>query len=279
MIAPALVAAAGNAHAAPMTQQWDATAYAGRFGYVSTMAADLVGVLDPQAGERVVDLGCGTGALAAQIAASGAEVLGIDADEAMIVAAREQQPTLRFEVASGYDFDLDALGFGPADAVFSNAALHWMTRPEAVLERVALALRPGGRFVAEMGGIGNTAAVSGALRAALERHGQPREAQAQPWYFPSPATYAALLERHGFEVRALWLFDRMTPLADGEAGLRGWLTMFAMPFFGHLDVDERAVIVAEIEDEVRDRLYIGGVWHVDYRRLRFSAVRLGSDER
>ena len=256
-----------------MTQQWDPVAYAGSFGYVSQLAEDLVGLLDPRAGERIVDLGCGTGALAAQIAAQGAEVLGIDADAAMIEAARAAQPGLRFEVASGDDFDLDALGFGVADAVFSNAALHWMTRAEEVVVRVAAALRPGGRFVAEFGGAGNVHIVVSALRAALARHGLPLEVQAQPWYFPSPGEYATLLERHGFEVRAMWLFDRLTLLAEGETALRDWLTMFGTPFLGDLDAAEREAVVAEVEAEVRPRLYLDGRWHADYRRLRFSAVK------
>ncbi len=236
---------------------------------MSQLAEDLAGLLDPQPGERIVDLGCGTGGLAAKIAAAGAEVLGIDADAAMIATARAEHPELRFEVVSAYDFTLDA----PVDAVFSNAALHWMTRPEAVLERVAAALRPGGRFVAEMGGARNTDRVSSALRAALERRGIPREGQAQPWYFPSPAEYATLLERHGFEVRAMWHFERFTPLAPGADSLREWLTLFASPFLESLAAEARIAVIEEVEAATRARLYIEGRWHVDYWRLRFHAVR------
>jgi trans-aconitate methyltransferase len=251
-----------------MTSTWDATGYGERFGYVAQLAEDLVALLDPQPGERIVDLGCGTGTLTAQIAARGADVLGVDADRAMVEAAREQHPELRFEVMDAYDLAVDA----PVDAVFSNAALHWMTRPEDVLRRVAAALRRGGRFVAEMGGGRNTELIFTALRDALERHGVPREEQAQPWYFPGVGEYTTLLERHGFEVRAAWHFERMTPLVGGEAGLRDWLTMFASSFFARLDAPEREVVVSEIEDAVRAPLYFDEQWHVDYRRLRFVAV-------
>ncbi|MGE0227941.1 MAG: methyltransferase domain-containing protein [Dehalococcoidia bacterium] len=251
-------------------QAWDAAAYGRRFGFVAQLAEDLVGLLDPQPGERIVDLGCGTGTLAAAIAARGADVLGIDADPAMIEAARVAYPALRFEVISAYDVTIDP----PVDAVFSNAALHWMTRPEDVLRRVAAALRPGGRFVAEMGGGRNTELVSNALRDALTRRGIPPERQARPWYFPTPAEYATLLERHGFEVRALWHFERFTQLAPGEHALADWLTMFASPITSVLTPEDEAALRLEVEDATRDALYIDGHWHVDYRRLRFVAVRV-----
>lgn len=252
-----------------MTAAWDATGYAERFGYVSRLAEDLVGLLDPRPGERIVDLGCGTGALAAEIAARGAAVLGIDADAAMVESARAAHPELRFEVMSAYDFTVEP----PLDAVFSNAALHWMTRPEEALRRVAAALRPGGRFVAEMGGAGNVAAVESALRDALARHGVPRDRQLQPWYFPTVAEYATLLERHDFQVRAVWHFDRPTPLVGGESGLRDWLAMFASSFLEPFDAAARAAIAAAVEEACRERLYRDGRWHADYRRLRFVAVR------
>src|SRR5919107_2160989 len=134
---------------------WDSTLYEESFGIITQFGAGVVELLAPRPGERIVDLGCGTGGLMAQIAAAGAEVLGIDSSEAMIARARELYPQLRFEVAKGEDFAVDA----PVDAVFSNAALHWMSPPEAVAASVARALQPGGRFVAEMGGTGNIATI------------------------------------------------------------------------------------------------------------------------
>ncbi len=149
-----------------------------------------------------------------------------------------------------------------------------MTQPEDVLRRVASALRPGGRFVAEMGGGRNTELVSGALRAALTRRGIPLDRQARPWYFPTPAEYATLLERHGFEVRALWHFERFTPLAPGDHALADWLAMFASPFTSGLALEDEAALRLEVEAATRDALYVDGRWHVDYRRLRFVAVRV-----
>ena len=262
----------------PDRSTWDAETYDESFRFVSDHGLDLVRLLDPQPGERTLDLGCGTGRLAAAIAEAGAEVVGIDSDPAMIAQSRAQFPgaqfpALRFEQGDGerLDEDLGRWG-GPFDAVCSNAALHWMRRPAAVLRGVAGLLRPGGRFVAELGAAGNIAIVEEALRASLEEAGVPRAEQPEGWFFPSPAVYAGLLEQHGFEVRALWCFDRPTPLEGGAEGLEAWLHMFAGPFLAPLSTaDARAV-----EDRTRARLWRDGTWVADYRRLRFRAERVDS---
>src|SRR4051794_40073086 len=146
---------------------WDSQLYDESFNIVTRLGADVLDLLAPQPGERIVDLGCGTGELTAQIAAAGAEVIGIDASEAMIVRARERYPQLRFEVARGQDFVVET----PVEAVFSSAALHWMSPPEDVAASIFRALEPGGRFVAEMGGFGNIASIIAALKQALEEDG------------------------------------------------------------------------------------------------------------
>ena len=261
---------------------WDARAYDESFRFVSDHAGDLVALLDPQPGERILDLGCGTGHLAAAIAECGASVTGIDNDAAMIEAARAQfpasvHPTIEFARADGEALEQAALA-GPFDAVFSNAALHWMTRPEAVLRGLRTLLRPGGRLVAELGGHGNVATVEGALRDALEAEGMARERQPRPWYFPSLAEYAALLEQHGFEPRSMTLFDRPTRLADGADGMAAWLRMFGHPWLAELPPERAVAVIARTEQAVRAQLWRedeaeGGRWVVDYRRLRFVAVR------
>ena len=261
---------------------WDARAYDESFRFVSDHAGDLVALLDPQPGERILDLGCGTGLLAAAIAGRGASVVGHASDDAMVEAARAQfpavdRPALEFIVGDGEALEEAPLA-GPLDAVFSNAALHWMTRPEAVLRGLRTLLRPGGRLVAELGGRGNVAIVEGALGGALEAEGVPRERQPKPWYFPGLAEYAALLEQHGFEPRVMTLFDRPTTLEDGEAGMAGWLRMFGHPWLTGLPSDLADAAIARVEAAVRPRLWRedgegGGRWVVDYRRLRVVAVR------
>jgi trans-aconitate 2-methyltransferase len=214
------------------TNQWDARLYDDKHAFVWKQGAALLELLAPQAGERILDLGCGTGHLTAQIAAAGAEVIGIDSASAMIDQARRTYPHLRFEVADARDFTLT----GSFDAVFSNAVLHWIKEPAQVIEGIRRALKPGGRFVAEFGGRGNVQAIVAALDQATQATGSGR--LEHPWYFPSIAEYATLLERGGLEVTYAVLFDRPTPL-EGEAGMRHWIEMFANDLLTRVAADQR----------------------------------------
>jgi ubiquinone/menaquinone biosynthesis C-methylase UbiE len=228
--------------------EWNPATYNERFGIVTRSGSGLVELLKPLPGERILDVGCGTGALTAQIASAGAEVIGIDESANMIAEARHTHPELRFEVMDARDLSFRA----EFDAVFSNAALHWMQPPEAVVRGLAAALKPSGRFVAEFGGKGNIQAVTTSVGF-------------HAWYFPSLAQYSTLLERHGFEVTAAMLFDRPTPFT-GEDGLRDWLDTFYM---GGLD----GATVDRVMRELRPSLFREDAWWIDYRRLRVMAVR------
>jgi trans-aconitate methyltransferase len=194
--------------------QWDAQGYDDRFSFVTTYGADLLALLDIQPGERVLDLGCGTGHQAAELAALGANVVGIDSDAAMLDTARIAHPELtllRADAQTLVPSEIRAAAGGPYDAVVSNAAMHWMPRQDDVVARVAALLRPGGRFVVEMGGHGNVARLAAAIRMARGTVGLFADVTT-PWTFPYPAEQANRLERHGFTVRLVQLFDRMTPL-------------------------------------------------------------------
>ena len=249
--------------------EWNAATYDAGYSFVWKHGIGALEMLAPQPGERILDLGCGTGHLTHQIALAGAEVVGIDSAPDMIAAARRAYPDLRFEVAAAADFVSDA----PFDALFSNAALHWMRPPEAVVAHIAAALRPGGRLVAEMGGKGNIQAILDALYPALRAVGYESPQDLNPWYFPSVGEYAALLERHGVAVSFAYLFDRPTHLDGGAGGMRHWLDMFAGVFLAGLDTAQREQVVAQVERELRPRLFQGDVWVADYRRLRIVAIR------
>ena len=236
-----------------MKQEWDAARYQARHSYVFAHGASLVELLDPRAGERILDLGCGAGQLTARIAESGAEVIGIDRSEQMIGEARRNFPLLRFEVGDAANFTVGA----PCDAVFSNAALHWVRDAEGVADSVARALRTGGRFVVEMGGKGNVQGIIDVLREVAG----PIET---PWYFPSVGEYASVLESHGFEVAFATLFDRPTQV-EGEDGLEDWLKMFAGSMAGSDEVRR------EVARRLRPKMFGDGVWTLDYRRLRAIA--------
>jgi trans-aconitate methyltransferase len=249
-----------------VTAGWDADRYQRQFGFVSGMAGDLVELLGPRPGEVVLDLGCGTGELAAAIAASGARVLALDSDPAMVAAARRRLGEDRVLLADGHAFTLAE----PVDAVFSNAALHWMPRPAEVIGRVRAALRPGGRFVAELGGAGNIDAILDALGTAMAEAGLPTPAC--PWYFPTPAQYATLLEAGGFRVAMMEHFPRPTPLGGGPAGLADWFAMFGGQLTAPVPAAALPGVVARAGELAAPRLRRGDGWVADYWRLRFVAV-------
>lgn len=245
-------------------QQWDAQAYAHNGRFVADFGAPVVEWLAPRRGERILDLGCGDGALTEQLVEAGASVLGADASEELAQAARARG--IAVQVLDG-----QALPFTHEfDAVFSNAALHWMRRdPAAVVAGVYRALRPGGRFVAEMGGAGNVASIRGAIYEALSRRGI-EAASLDPWYFPTVAEYRALLEAAGFEVSRIEKFPRPTPL---PGDVSGWLRTFANAFMQAVPESEREPVLAEIRDALRPLLSSAGLWTADYVRLRFVAIK------
>lgn len=246
-------------------QEWSARDYA-RYGrFVADLARDLVAELDPAPGERVLDLGCGDGELSLSIAGRGSEVVGLDASEDMVTSARARG--VNAQIGDGH-----LLRFHREfDAVFSNAALHWMRRdPDAVIDGVSRALRPGGRFVAEMGSAGNVASLRNALYSALALRGI-RAAPFDPWYFPSLEEYRARLEHAGFLVVSIRSFERPTPLPADAAQ---WLKTFAKSFLYAVPEADRAALVHEVQERLRSRMQNpDGLWTGDYVRLRFVAIK------
>lgn len=246
-----------------VNQSWNPDRYARNARFVADLGAPLLDLLQVKPGERVLDLGCGDGALTIKIAEAGADVVGVDGSPEQIEAAR----------ALGLDahvMDGQALEFeSEFDAVFSNAALHWMQRPDAVIAGMRKALKPGGRLVAEMGGQGNVAAISNALMAALDKRGVDGSA-AFPWYFPGPDEYGPMLENAGFEVRSIALIPRPTPL---PGDISAWLETFGESFILRVPETDRRPYIDEVVEALRSSLYSPeGGWVADYVRLRFSAV-------
>jgi len=249
-----------------MNSTWNPTLYDRRASFVSELACDLVGSLRPAVGERILDLGCGTGTLTAQIAHQGALVTGVDRSAEMIANAREKYPELAFAVADGQD-----LSYGPTyDAVFSNAALHWMPRAGDVLDGVQRALVPGGRFVAEFGGAGCVDTVVRAVAEVL-REWQIEPAPYLSWFFPSPGKYAGLLEAHGLVPRDLRYFERPTAM-PGEDGLGTWLGLFQAGLMKDL-ADRWPELCRKASERCRSALFRDGQWLLDYVRLRVVATK------
>ncbi len=253
---------------------WDATDYDARFSFVTAYGASLLDLLDPQPGERVLDLGCGTGHQAGELARRGVAVVGVDADPAMLEVARREHPAVRFVQADGQDASaLREAADGPVDAVLSNAALHWMPDQDGAVGAVAGILRPGGRLVAELGGAGNVARLTAAVRAARADVGLDPDVPTS-WTFPTAGEMAARLERHGLRVELLQTFDRPTPLRTTAAG---WVRMFGSALLD--GVTDAEGFASAVDTRARGLGLADGpgteTWWADYVRLRVMARRPG----
>jgi trans-aconitate methyltransferase len=247
-------------------QEWESSRYAENARFVSDLGQPLVELLNPQPGEHILDLGCGDGALTEKLVEAGAQVVGVDASEDMIAAARRRGLDAR--VADAYHLTFTS----EFDAVFSNAALHWMKRdPDAVIASVWRALNRGGRFAGEMGGFGNVAAITVGLCATLEELGVENPAALMPWYFPTPEEYQHRLERAGFMLTYIELIARPTPL---PAGMRGWLETFATSFTKAMRKEKHPEFLDAAVEKLRPALCDSrGLWTADYVRLRFLAKK------
>ncbi len=256
------------------TSQWSASDYAQNAGFVPALGAAALDLLAPRSGELILDVGCGDGALTARIAETGARVIGLDSSTEMAEAARARGIDAFVADAESLDLPAQAERFGQFDAVFSNAALHWMLDPDAVASGIFAVLKPGGRFVGEMGGAGNLAALRGALRDELTGRGYPMP-EADPAWYPDVEEFTRLYCVAGFTALSAELIERPTPLPTGVAG---WVKTFRA---GLMDVAmvpewERDDVAAAVETRLTPRLQQpDGSWCADYVRLRFSMRKPG----
>jgi trans-aconitate methyltransferase len=245
-----------------VTQTWNSESYAKNARFVTDLGAPVLDLLAPKPGEAILDLGCGDGVLTKKIADRGCKVVGLDSSPDFVAAARKLGLEVAERNAATMDFD------NRFDAVFSNAVLHWIKDADAVIGRVARALRPGGRFVAEMGGHGCVKTLQSALVEELDNRGYDGEA-ANPWYFPTVEDYGSRLARAGFEVRCIALIPRPTPL---PGDVMGWLATFAGSFTGVLPQAEREDYLECVRQRIKpDLCDANGNWTADYVRLRFEA--------
>lgn len=247
---------------------WDPELYEARHSFVWHYGEDLLKMLNPQPGERILDLGCGPGNLTQKIADSGASVLGLDSSPAMIGQARQNCPRLEFVLADAANLQFS----NEFDAVFSNAALHWMLDTDAVAAGIARSLKRDGRFVAELGGKGNIARIEHAIEAVIKRH-LNGHVPTRRTIFPSVAEYSTILEAQGLEVRTAHLFDRPTPL-HGEDGMANWIRQFAWYYFEALPPEDRQGALEQTVEQLRPMLFREKGWTADYRRLRILAVKV-----
>jgi len=249
---------------------WNTSLYNNKHDFVFKYGEYLVQqMLTPQEGERILDIGCGTGYLTNLIAASGALVTGMDNSINMIAKARNEYPHLPFRLASVTDFDFNE----PFDALFSNAVLHWVTEKEQAIQCMYNNLKPGGRLVLEMGGKGNVQLIMRALKNALIAYGYPQNADREIWYYPSLSEYTSLLEKQGFRVTYATHYNRETELKDTENGIRDWVHMFCGALLEGVDEQAKENILENVQETLRQTQFRNQKWYADYKRLRVVAIK------
>ncbi|MEH7481764.1 methyltransferase domain-containing protein [Neobacillus drentensis] len=248
---------------------WNASLYDTKHSFVSQFGGELVQLLAPQSGEKILDLGCGTGDLTNQLNQLGVDIIGIDKSENMIQQAQKKYPGLTFKVKDAVNMRYT----NEFDAVFSNATLHWIKTPKQALESIYNALKPGGRFVAEFGGKGNVQKITAAILNQLGEQGIKYKSEQLPWYYPSIGEYTSIMEQVGFRVTHAQHFDRPTPLS-GEQGLKNWIEMFATSMFEGVTSDTKELIITKVEKNLREVLFQNGEWIADYKRIRVLGTKV-----
>ncbi|MBS4195959.1 class I SAM-dependent methyltransferase [Lederbergia citri] len=247
---------------------WNANLYDNKHAFVSTFGNNLIELLDPKKGEKILDLGCGTGDLAKNLYDCGVDVIAVDKSENMVRQAQNKYPNIHFAVQDATDLNYR----NEYDAVFSNATLHWVKPPKQALQCSYQSLIQGGRFIAEFGGKGNVQLITDEIINQFKLLGFENNIKKFPWYFPSIGEYSALMEETGFRVTFAQHFNRPTPL-DGDQGLRNWIEMFANDMFEGIPRDKKDLIITIVENNLRDILYHNGTWIADYKRIRVMGIK------
>ncbi len=271
--APEKIISKDLAELPPGKSFWNANLYDDKHSFVSRYGENIVELLNPQPGEKILDIGCGTGYLTNLISERGAAVTGIDSSKEMIAKAKSEFPDIDFRVLSATDFHFNHL----FDAVFSNATLHWVLEKQKVINCICENLKPGGRLVIEMGGKGNVENIINAVKRTLTQYGYTNAAEKTIWYFPSLSEYTSLLEDAGFRVTYAAHYDRETKLQDNANGIKDWLEMFGSSFFKEIDVNTINDVLNKVQDILKPVLFKNGNWYADYKRLRVIAIKQNVD--
>ena len=247
---------------------WNADLYDGKHSFVSKYGNGIMELLAPKAGEKILDLGCGTGDLAKKLFDSKVNVIGVDQSENMIQEAKRKYPAIPFYVQDAVQLNYE----DEFDAVFSNATLHWVKQAQEALHCIYKSLKHGGRFVAEFGGKGNVQTITDEIIRQLKNAGISYHDEQFPWFYPSIAEYSSFMEEAGFRVTFAQHLDRPTPL-DGEDGLRNWIKMFGSQLLDGVESSTQNSIIRKVENQLRENLYQDGHWVADYKRIRVVGVK------
>lgn len=250
--------------------QWDAHIYDTSLKFVADYGKEVVELLNPQKGETILDLGCGTGDLTAEIADKGAHVIGLDRSDMMLERARAKHSNIQFVKGDILTLSHSEL----VDAVFANASLHWVTKPEQAVNNIFKALKPGGRLVAELGGKGNVAKIIDSIQSTILSAGFQTTEMSEVFYFPSIGEYATLLEKSGFRVEFCQLFERPTLILKGSEGFQDWIRVFGILLFKNVPFSKQNELLQKAAELMAERLERDERYFADYVRLRVVARKL-----
>lgn len=251
------------------TTKWKPELYTEKHAFVYEYGENLIELLDPEAHERILDLGCGTGQLTAKIDTLSKEVIGIDKSAEMIATAQSSFPNIEFQVADASHFTFEK----KFDSIFSNATLHWVKEYQKAIQCMYDSLKLNGKIVLEFGGKGNVQTIVKQLRASLRAKGYQEQADLDLWYFPSIGEYSTALEAAGFRVVFASHYDRPTELADTNSGIKDWISMFGESFFTEVSNADIEEIKQEVQEEVKEQCLMDGKWFADYKRIRVVAIK------
>ncbi|WP_046176123.1 class I SAM-dependent methyltransferase [Domibacillus indicus] len=243
---------------------WNAQLYDGKHRFVSEFGQDVIKLLAPVAGEKILDVGCGTGDLAASLFSQGVQAAGVDQSPSMIQEAKQKYPDVSFLVRDAHDLQYEE----EFDAVFSNAAIHWMKQPGRVLTSIWKSLKPGGRLVAEFGGKGNVRAISRTIIHQIDDY----DSKMFPWFFPSVGEYTCMMEQAGFRTAFAEHFHRPTRL-EGADGMHNWITMFGDVVMGAQTPEEKKRIITGAVNELKEEYFFTDYWIADYWRIRVVGIK------
>lgn len=244
--------------------EWNTQLYDNKHDFVSEYGRGLLEFVPANKEQAILDLGCGTGTLTAQLKNLGSRVVGVDSSRNMIDKAKEQYDSIDFMVC-----DALALPFeNEFDVVFSNAVFHWISDHDALLKNIHKALKPNGLLVCEFGANGNIAAIE---KAFMQVCGSLGYEYTPKFNFPICEGFGKLLEGNGFVIDRIYDYDRPTPLKDGEQGLANWMKQFFTSELAEMSEDIQIITIRRVEELTREALWNGKEWVADYRRLRAIA--------
>lgn len=246
------------------TNQWDADKYNKHANFVSNLAFPVVDLLNPKAGEKILDLGCGDGTLAVEIEKFDAKIIAVDLSESMVEKTKEKG--IEAYVMSATELPFEDM----FDAVFSNAVLHWVKDAEIALIKIFNALKANGRLIAEFGGFGNIKYLTDAIQEVFDNN-KDYGTFNSPWYFPKDTDYKQMLEVNGFEVEYIELIARPTKIDD----IANWLDIFANGIISHLSNEQQSHFKKEVREILKPKIYSDkDGWIADYVRLRLKATKV-----